>query len=172
LAEEKLALDHLQNAFARTRYILRALTEREQIDLARRLTGTLADASRDVRPAVTVPEREQVAVLRDALRSVGLLAAAELAAADASRITITAQQLLQIDPSALVMQDISTVLLEAAASLRDDRVDDTRRLLGQAATGLSDRLRAELRLIRGGTRRLDVDRLDGALTDALRRGGG
>jgi hypothetical protein len=111
-------------------------------------------------------------VLRDALRSVGLLATGELSAADASRITITAQQLLQIDPSALVMQDISTVLLEAAASLRDDRVDDTRRLLGQAATGLSDRLRAELPVIPGGTRRLDVDRLDGALTDALRRGGG
>jgi hypothetical protein len=172
LAEEKLALDHLQNAFARTRYILRALTEREQIDLARRLTGALADASRDVRPLVTVPEREQVAVLRDALRSVGLLATGELSAADASRITITAQQLLQIDPSAPVMQEISTVLLEAAASLRDDRVDDTRRLLGQAASGLSDRLRAELPVIPGGTRRLDVDRLDGALTDALRRGGG
>ena len=172
LAEEKLALDHLQNAFARTRYILRALTEREQIDLARRLTGTLADASRDVRPAVTVPEQEQVAVLRDALRSVGLLAAGELSAADASRITITAQRLLQFDPSAPVVQDIATVLLEAESALRNGRVDDTRRLLGQAAMGLSDRLRAELPVIPGGTRWLDVDRLDGALTDALRRGGG
>src|SRR5687768_9947287 len=50
LAAELVALEHLQNAFSRTRYILRTLTLRERLDLTRRLTGTLTDATRDVRP--------------------------------------------------------------------------------------------------------------------------
>ena len=43
LPDERAALVQLQRAFARTRYILRALTERERLDLSRRLTGVLAE---------------------------------------------------------------------------------------------------------------------------------
>ena len=51
LVDEKAALVYLQGAFARARYILRALTERERLDLTRRLTGSLVGALRDARPA-------------------------------------------------------------------------------------------------------------------------
>src|SRR5688500_9810009 len=44
LAEEKAAVTHLERAFSRTRYILRALTLRERLDLSRRLTGELSSA--------------------------------------------------------------------------------------------------------------------------------
>jgi hypothetical protein len=48
---EKEALDFLQRAFSRSRYLLRTLSQREQIDLSRRLTGVLAALARDARPS-------------------------------------------------------------------------------------------------------------------------
>ena len=41
LRDERAALDNLMRAFARSRFILRALTQRERIDLERRLSGSL-----------------------------------------------------------------------------------------------------------------------------------
>ena len=45
LVAERAAVAALQRAFSRDRYILRALATRSQLDPARRLTGSLADAS-------------------------------------------------------------------------------------------------------------------------------
>ena len=55
LKEERQALVYLQRAFTRARFILRALTERERLDLSRRLTGVLAATARGARPAVETP---------------------------------------------------------------------------------------------------------------------
>ena len=46
LVAERAAVTALQRAFARDRYILRALASRANLDPARRLTGDLKDASR------------------------------------------------------------------------------------------------------------------------------
>ena len=45
LVAERAAVTALQRAFSRDRYILRALATRSQLDPARRLTGSLADAA-------------------------------------------------------------------------------------------------------------------------------
>src|ERR1051325_10851425 len=89
LAEEKAALAFLQQAFSRTRYLLRALTQRERLDLARRLTGSLADVVSDSRAA---PE-PTIDVTRNALRAV-LADAASLAETPdrAARATALAQR--------------------------------------------------------------------------------
>jgi hypothetical protein len=42
LIAEKAAVTHLQRAFSHTRYILRALVQRERLDMSRRLTGELS----------------------------------------------------------------------------------------------------------------------------------
>src|SRR5262249_47359362 len=57
LPHERAALSQLERAFSHARIILRALTERERLDLTRRLTGVLTDASRDSRPRAE-PEAE------------------------------------------------------------------------------------------------------------------
>ena len=46
LASEKTALKQLQEAFARSRFLMRALSQREQLDLTRRLTGRLDSIAR------------------------------------------------------------------------------------------------------------------------------
>src|SRR6185312_4626133 len=50
LPNERAALASLESAFSHARILLRALSEREKLDLTRRLTGALNDASSDVRP--------------------------------------------------------------------------------------------------------------------------
>ena len=55
LVAERAAVTALQRAFSRDRYILRALATRSQLDPARRLTGSLADADGWRRVAPDVP---------------------------------------------------------------------------------------------------------------------
>jgi hypothetical protein len=171
LAEEKLALDHLQNAFARTRYILRALTEREQIDLSRRLTGSLAEAGRDRRPAFVADEAEQLAVLRTALASMAsVMADPEPGSSAAATVSRVAEQILRSDPSSGERQEISTLLLEAGTALRAGRATDARGILDDVTARISGLLRSRLPGTEGRFRSFQDLRLDGALTDALRRG--
>jgi hypothetical protein len=188
LVEEKAALAHLQSAFSRTRYILRALTERERIDPARRLTGELSDAVRDVRPVADPGASERVAALRGVLAGVAALAAGGGSDRDAAlRATRLAQDVLRVDPSSPEHQQVATLLTDAAAALNAlDRTDpvradeaaeavneersgsDARSLLGRAATALAAIVRSDLLDTPHLARPLDVDRLDGALTDLLR----
>lgn len=170
LIEEKLALDFLQGAFARTRYILRALTEREQIDLERRLTGATENAGRDIRPALALAESEQSGILRATLAGVAALVTGEFSSTDAGRVTMLAEQVLRSDPSSAVLQEIANGLLEAAMALRSGATGQARAQLDRAATALSDRLRAAMPSSPAVRSNPAVDRLDGALTDALRRG--
>src|SRR5690606_28859561 len=63
----EVALEHLQRAFSSSRYILRALPEREELDLERRLTGALDEAVPDRRPLPHAPPDAEVATLRAVL---------------------------------------------------------------------------------------------------------
>ena len=49
LRHERTALTNLQEAFARQRFLMRALTQREQLDFTRRLTGPLDSIARGLR---------------------------------------------------------------------------------------------------------------------------
>ena len=63
LKAEKTALEALQRAFSKSRYLLRALATRERLDMTRRLTGPLDAAAHDRRPAGAAPDDPRLATL-------------------------------------------------------------------------------------------------------------
>jgi hypothetical protein len=173
LPHERSALTQLEQAFSHTRIILRALTERERLDLSRRLSGSLTDAARDTRPAVAAELNARVTALRRTLAGIATLASSQrIEPASAARASSLAEAVLRVDPSSKVLQDVAATLARAATAIGRSQQDDARDLFDRAATGLAATIRAELGDVpeRGGG--LEVDRLNGALTDALRRPSG
>jgi hypothetical protein len=114
LPPARAAVESLQRAFGRSRYLLRALASRSRLDPSRRLTGALADAS-DWRR--TVPDPEE----RDGL-SVRALLDRVLETLSSSRATgsfpdrdreALAEAALAIDPAAEPWQLLARRLLDA-----------------------------------------------------------
>ena len=105
---EKEALAYLQKAFSRSRYLLRTLSKREQLDLSRRLTGLLAELARDARPSGEAPPNPRVQAARAALAELASLAAQPpQARRNSSRAAALAQTLIAIDPSSSAMRDVA-----------------------------------------------------------------
>jgi hypothetical protein len=171
LPEEKSALKYLQSAFSRTRYILRTLTERERLDLSRRLTGVLGVLARDRRPAVEADASSRAAALRQTLAAVAAIdprggPAAATAAAD------VAQRVLRIDPSAQPLRDVADVLSGAGTRLSTSGDPVTiARDLDRAAVALAGLIRIELTPATARFPAAGAARLEGALADALRQRG-
>ena len=144
LAREKVALKQLQDAFARQRFLMRALSQREQLDLTRRQTGKLDSIARAVQP---IPEGERDAhrlALRAVLRDV--FAAGATVPRDASELTALAERVLQIDPSAKTAQRVAAQLSAASAALGDaGKVRAVTAQLDSAAIGLTGMMRESLR---------------------------
>jgi hypothetical protein len=156
LPVEKQALVNLQQAFSRTRYLLRALTLRERLDLSRRLTGPLTLAASNTRPQATVSVDSSVAALRRALSEISMISAGQRPPSAAG---VVAQSVLSVDPSDSTLQRVAT-------RLNESRFDDAARELAAA-------LRARLPLESAESESPELRRLRGALNDALRgRGGG
>jgi hypothetical protein len=169
LIHERAALAQLERAFSRTRIILRALTERERLDLSRRLTGVLTDAVRDVRPIVNAEPNARVVGLRRALAGVAALAGTPRFTSDASAsASALAENVLRIDPSAKPLQDVATLLNSAGDAVARGRIDEAHSLLDRAAAGIAGALRGDLLDAPSRVPASDVSRLNGALTDALR----
>lgn len=167
LTHERTALAQLERTFAHTKIILRALTERERLDMTRRLSGTLTDAVRDTRP-VPQPDRDsRLAALRQALSSIATLAGERNpGAAAASKL---AEAVLRIDPAARPLQQVGAQLDSAATAIAASRIDAANVLLGNAATGLTRIMREALLATPMPGAGVPAARLSGALTDALRR---
>jgi hypothetical protein len=119
LPPARAAVDALQRAFGRNRYILRTISPRSRIDPSRRLTGTLSAAAGWRREA-TRPDRD------DAGRAVGDLLADLLALAadldrqrpiDGTRVGTLAEQALAVDPASAVWQEVSRNLIEVRAAV-------------------------------------------------------
>jgi len=173
LSDEKTALMYLQRAFSRTRYILRTLTQRERLDLSRRLTGSLAAIGRDVRAASRPDLDPQTAQLRRALAGVaGVAASEELGREQAASTTRFAEQVLRVDPASAALRNVATRLNEAAAAIGRGRTRDARAHLDSAAAGLAAAVRRGVLRAPSALPSLDAGRLDGARIDALRRPGG
>src|SRR5690606_11542032 len=68
LQHERRAVVELEKAFARTRYLLRAFSQREALDLTRRMTGNVADAASCRGPASTPVSSVGATQLRMVLR--------------------------------------------------------------------------------------------------------
>lgn len=151
---ERDALAFLQRAFSRSRYLLRTLSQREQIDLSRRLSGLLAALAHDGRAPGQAAPNPRVQAARAALTELASLAAApDQARRDGARVTALAQSLIAIDPSSPALRDVAGAVtafeferatLMAAAFVRD--------LSPAGATAMD----------------ADLSALAGALADALR----
>jgi hypothetical protein len=170
LKEERQALVYLQRAFTRARFILRALTERERLDLSRRLTGVLAALARGSLPASEPPSPPRVVELRRALAAIaGLTHGGDGTRARAARAATLAQSIVSVDAGSERLQSIATSLGAASEALLADRTDTARTHLDLAARTLAAVVRAELPPAPPARSSADTSRLDGALADALRR---
>ena len=169
LAREKTALKELEQAFAHTRIILRALTQAEKLDLSRRMTGPLIEAGRDVHPVPLAENSSRIIALRGVLAGIAeLLGVTNAEAGATQRAAELAERVLRVDPSAKPLQDIASRLNEAAAAYGMSNTRDAARFLESAAVGLTATLRADLVTAPTMTRGFGTERLDGALSDALR----
>jgi hypothetical protein len=123
---ERIALTNLQEAFARQRFLMRALSQREQLDEARRLTGVLDSVSRRPRAAV----RPEPAVLRSGLVDV-------LSALTDSNVStgMLAIRVLQLAPASREAREVSRWLQQAD---RARTPDERRAAIDSASLRLSD----------------------------------
>ena len=170
LTHEKNALDYLQRAFSRSRYILRTLTERERLDLSRRLTGTLTDASSSRLPVREAEPDSRTIALRGILADLAAISAT-LDRNAAQRVSAQAEALLRVDPANESIRTIATQLNSAAEKLAQNDATSAQRTIEAAALQLAQLLRSELHTTPGTPLPLDTRLLDGALTDALRHAG-
>jgi len=163
---EQAALEALQSALARSRYILRTLSERESIDLARRLSGT-PGAARGARAAEEMEADPQLAGLRRLLADVAAVAAPGQIDDDArDRLAELAEAVLRLDPSSEVLQEAAANLAGAA-----EGAADAPERLARVVEALTAHIEARLPLAPAAG---DADpSLAGALADELNaRGGG
>jgi hypothetical protein len=152
LRDEKTALDNLMRAFARSRFILRALTQRERIDLERRLSGTLNLTAGLSGPTAEASPDGRVIAMRRLL--------ADLAAGDSVAIKASALALLREAPGSGTLQ----LLVMRAQEQPRERAQ-------------VDSLVAQLRMLIAGSLPAypasaaphGIDVLEGALRDAARR---
>ena len=123
LPPARAAVEALQRAFGRSRYILRSVPVRSRIDPARRLTGELsaaADWRREVAPAaLDRGTREARALLSKMLEAAATLRAGTRI--DRDVFTALAEQALAIDPGAAPWPEVARRLVlagDAAAAGR------------------------------------------------------
>lgn len=172
LAAEKLALEAMQRALSRRRFILRTLTQRESIDDARRLTGKLGDARPGRRSANEAAIPAEVTALRAALATVtDLQAQSTWQTSDTQRLSTASEALLQTSPSDRAIVDIVTAMSGAGEAFVADKPADARRLMADAASKIAARLRSAA-VQSGLGESAETRRLRGALGDVGRIGGG
>ena len=170
LTAEKAALDSIQKAFSKDRYLLRTLSTEERIDAARRLSGTLAGLAHVPLPPVAPDDDPMASGLRRLLAGTAAVSSSDAAApARASELSSLADASLRIDTGSRAMQTIAALFSKAATLTAQP--DALRPLLDQTAAAVASALRARTA---EGPRALPpaLPGLDGALADALRQRGG
>jgi hypothetical protein len=168
LTAERSAVAALQRAFARDRYILRALATRTELDPQRRLTGNLSQAVNWRRDRPSARSNRRAPLLQDLLAGIGALR--EPAQGGPSRAIELGREALSIDAA-------SPVLRGAAADLQ--RLADTwsttaAAARSQAIDAVASAVAAETARALSGppmSPAVASPPLAGAFADALRRGG-
>ena len=125
LAAARAAVEALQRAFGRNRYILRTLPVRSRIDPARRLTGNLeraADATREI--AAATPERAAVASRRLLSRLIDLKPVLASRRGASDELTSLAEEALSVDSGSEAWQRIAKELIGTKDLARGGRVSD------------------------------------------------
>lgn len=114
LPPARAAVEALQRAFGKSRYLLRSLAVRSRLDPSRRLTGNLAEAGSWHRTRPEGEEREGEAARQLLDRLIGTAAVVRSGNALAPRaLQSLAESALAIDSASPVWQDVATRLLEA-----------------------------------------------------------
>jgi hypothetical protein len=183
LKAERAALEFLQSAFTKARYLLRAMTLRERLDPARRLTGALTDLARDPRPAGSADVNARRDDLRRALAALAALAGRSVySAGDAATATALAETVLRLDAgnaanagagtsadtSRAPMRDLAAEIASAGTSMTGGNATDARARLDRAAMALTAIVRAELADAPVAPLDAAARRLQGALRDGRR----
>jgi hypothetical protein len=172
LEAERAALEAMQRALSRRRFILRTLTQREAIDNTRRLTGTLSDLARTRRDSADPAVPPHVLALRTGLAQLGDLAARPtLTRQEADVVTSITAALLKVASADRAVVDIVAVLSKAGEAMTAGRQADARTTLTDAATRMTTLLRAAAPVSTADDE-AELRRLRGALADVQRRGGG
>jgi hypothetical protein len=172
LEAERIALEALQAAFSSSRYILRTLTERESIDLERRLTGILSETARGgLRPTDATGDPAGEA-LRRALADVIAFTAEPAGARTGTRAVVLAQAVLAIDPSSAALREVAGALADAGRAVETGNPDAAARYLDDATAALAAAARAGVAEASGAAQDPRTSRLRGAQADAAGRGGG
>jgi hypothetical protein len=173
LPSEREALGQLEQAFSRTRIILRALTQQEQLDLTRRLSGKLTDAARTERPSPNPAADPSVTMLRRSLADIASLSGdRRSSAATSAAVSALAEQVLRVNPSDSSLQSVAALLDSAATSVARGNQAGARAQLDRATTGLATAVRRTLLTAPVERGQANVNQLNGALIDALRPAGG
>jgi hypothetical protein len=120
LAAAKAAVEALQRAFGRSRYILRTIPVGGRVDPSRRLTGELSDAGdwrRDPNPPALDRDTREARLLLARMLDIAP-AVQDGRTIDRSVFTSLAEQALAIDPGAAVWQDVAHRLQQIQAGVR------------------------------------------------------
>jgi len=184
---EKTALTQLQEAFARSRFLMRALSQREQLDMSRRLTGRLDSTARGHAP-VPAGEPDSTrdawrALLGDVVRLASPSSferstfersaidrptidrpAIDRPAIDRAQASLLAERVLRLDASSPSAQRVAAHL--SAAGSAGASAPRVQALLDSAATAMTALLRARLRPSAPTTGTRDARRLQSALDAA------
>ena len=167
LTHERAALIQLERAFSSRRIILRALSVRESLDSARRLSGDLSETVRFSRTIARPDPDARAVALRSLLGELFALSGAGAGAGapvDAARaLPILAERVLRIDPSEPALQEIARTMSSGSES------NGSREQVARAAAAISAEMRRLLPASPTGGKALDAMRSSGALVDLLRR---
>lgn len=167
LQSERTALDNLMRAFARSRFILRALTQRERIDLERRLSGSLAlTAGVSGPPVAPVPDERAVA-LRRLLADVAAMATNDSAASN--RAVTSALGVLRADLGSPALQRLAARVQAIAGQIRSRQAPGLALRLDSLLKEVSMQVELSTPGAPASRSSLDTDLLEGALRDATSR---
>ena len=124
LQHERTALDNLMKAFARSRFILRALTQRERIDLERRLSGALNMTAGLSGPMTTAAPDEKAAALARLLPAVAAMGSGDSsAAASARRASMASLDLVRADPGSYTFRYLAERVQRVASMVSRGRLE-------------------------------------------------
>src|SRR5690606_6014549 len=102
LVHERTAVRELERAFSRTRYLLRAVSEREALDFTRRLSGNLEEARNSQRAPIVRDDGET----SDRLRQVLVRVTEAIEEGDSRALAVAAEDVLRIDPGSAALQGL------------------------------------------------------------------
>ena len=145
LEAERSAVAALQRAFARDRYILRALAASTPLDEKRRLTGAAPDAIGWRRQLLSQEDDRKALRLADLIQGIGALAAGGPNLTDPRRrLSVLAELSVRIDPQSAVLRQAAVNLQQLADAWAGIDAGEHRRRLDAIAADVAGEARRTL----------------------------